>query len=628
MKRRLQLITILLFAGHSMTAQDLALKIPEKATSVASIKSDQLQQLFSIREFNTSPLGQRLLGELSKKANGDYKGIEELGFNLSSTMYYYHQKTDSISYHCFLLPLSDARKFETLFNDTSRARIKQQGDIRTLQTQDNKSLLAWNKDILYVAYASLNTYFFTDSLTASRYGIKDVSEDTYYDEASTVYADSDTTLYVEEAAPTVDTTVYQEETTIDMPPAEDTAIYNEDGLTDIPLPPVVDNEYTRAVKQQDQLKDSIAASWMLTYAMDILNRNSPSILNNADYVRSHDKNAIGSFWMASLHNIYSGYMPYSFLKYGNMLKGYGSFNARLYMDKEHMRITGEMALDEDKANAYRKMYDKKLNKKFLKYIKSDSLIGFMSYAFDTEAYLNELPAIFSHTYGRFDEEIELGGDLLSLMLDEKAIAKVVKGDALIVMTNLSPKESTYTTYVYDENYERKDTVQTKTETLPDLLFMFSSDDTRLIEKLLKYGIKKGKVTFANNIYSLYHSGKNPFNLHVVLKDGIVFMGTSLTDVEQINAGTFQGSVTRQQQELLLKNNMTMFFSPKNLHNKMPVSALSESVNKLLDNSGNVYMKSAGIKGNYISAELVADVPKDQENALKYFLSMFNDFTKK
>ncbi|SFD87420.1 hypothetical protein SAMN05518672_103630 [Chitinophaga sp. CF118] len=633
MRRVLQLIALSLFTGYTGIAQDFSYKIPETASAVASIKSDQLFQLFSIEEFNHSTLGQRLLDELSKKANGSYKSIADLGFNLSSTIYYYHQKTDSISYHCLLIPLTDARKFETLFNETSHASIKQQGEIRILQTDGNKkNLLMWNNDMLYVAYGSLNTYFFNDSLTASRYGIRDLSYiDNPYDE--TVYDTAVITDAAEAAAEAATEAVDTVETTVETEAPMSEAVTEEiPGIP--PVPEAIEeikeeSAYTRANKEQEIIKDSLVSAWMVTYSLDIFNKNnsSPSILNNPAYLRSLDKNAIGSFWLADLQRIYSGYLPYNFLKYGNMLKGYGSVNARLYMDKEHMRITGEMALDEDKADAYRKIYDKKLNKKFLKYIKSDSLIGFMSYAFDTESYLKELPKIFSQTYGTFSEEIDLGGDLLSLMLDEKAIAKVVKGDALILITNLTPKESTYQTYVYDENYERKDTVQTKTETLPDILCMFSSDDTHLIEKLLKYGISKHKIQFANNIYSLYHSTKNPFNLHILLKDGIVFMGTSLTDIEQINAGTYKGNLNKQQKELLLKNNMTMFFSPKNLHDKMPVlemENMSETISKLLGNSGNVYLKSSGIKGNYISAELIADVPNNQENALKYFFSLFND----
>lgn len=621
-----------MFVGHTGIAQDLAFKIPEKAMAVASIKSDQLFRLFSIGEFNASPIGQRLLGDFSKRTGGDYKSIEDAGFNLSSTIYYYNHQTDSISYNCLLIPLKDASKIAALFNDTTRAQIKKQGETNILATS-GRNLIVWNNEMLYVAHGSARNNFFEDSLVASRYGIKHLSYDDYSDE---VVADTTATVY-EDYAAVPDTTVAEPDVEVVAVDTAEATIMIDSPAEEITAEDVVpyeeeESEYDKANKQQEAIKDSLAATWMLPYGLDILNKNnsSPSILNNPDYIRSLDKNALGSFWMIGLQDLYANYLPYNFIRYGNMLKGYGSVNARLYMDKEHMRITGEMALDEDKANAYRKIYDKKLNKKFLKYIKSDSLIGFMSYAFDTEAYLNELPQIFSKsTYGLFSEEIDLGGELLSLMLDEKAIAKVVKGDALILITNLGIRETTYETYVYDENYERKDTVQTKTETLPDILGMFSSDDTHLIEKLLKYGVGKHKIHFENNIYSLNHSNKNPFNLHITIKDGIVFMGTSLTDIEQINTDTYQGNINQQQKELLLNNNMTMFFNPKTLRNKMPSdsSNMSESITKLLGNSGNVYFKSSGIKGNYISGELIADVPNNQENALKYFISLFNDFTK-
>lgn len=650
MKRTLQLLALALFTGHLSIAQDLAHKIPEKALAVASIKSDQLLQLFSITEFDTSALGKRLLGKLSQKTNGNYESIKDLGFNLSSTIYYYNQKTDSISYNCFLIPLSDARKFETImFNEAEHADIKHQGEIRILQTAGNRNLVMWNNEMLYVANGSTSAYFFEDSANASRYGIKALS---YNDDYTTDTAATASSFYydsvVEDSVPlaaTIDLPadmiqIERPDSTTEMiemktDPSDEVVAVPEAAMdaTEETAVEVEEDEYTRASKEQTHIKDSVASIWMLAYGHDVFSKNNTaaSILNNPAYLRSVDKNAIGSFWLSDLQSIYASFLPYSLLKYGNMLNGYGSINARLYMGKDNMRITAEMGLDESKAAAYRKVYDQKLNKKFLKYIKSDSLIGFMSCAFNTESYLNELPSIFSQKLGIYSEEMELAGDMLSLMLDEKAIAKVVKGDALIVMTNISSKETTYSTYEYDENYERRDTVKTKTENIPDILCMFSSDDTQLIEKLLRYGVKKEKIQFANNIYSLAPSNKNPFALHMLMKDGIVFLGTSLNDIEQINSGTYKSNVSKQQQELLLDNNMTWFFSPKNLNSKVPgmkLGEISESVSSLLGRSGNVYLKSSGIKGNYISADLIADVPADQENALKYLFSLFNDFYKK
>jgi hypothetical protein len=208
---------------------------------------------------------------------------------------------------------------------------------------------------------------------------------------------------------------------------------------------------------------------------------------------------------------------------------------------------------------------------------------------------------------------------------------VVKGDALFLLTNLSEKQVTYQTYNYnEETFEYTDTVKTKTETLPDFLFMFSSDDTRLAERLLNYGIKKEKIQLNNGIYSISPSRKNPFNMHVLIKDGIVFLGTSLQDLTQIHDGSFKGNLDKQHKELLTKNNIAMFFSPKGLGAKMPTRELeknNEKISKLLSGAGNVYLTSAGLKDGYISGDLTIDVPKGEENALKYFLNLIEEMDK-
>lgn len=640
MKRLLQLVTLVSCASYTATAQDLAYKIPEKAFSVVSIKSDKLFQLCPANEFNNSTLGKKFLGELSKTANENYKSIEELGINLSSNVYYYYQVTDSINYHGLLVPLTDGSKIEGLFSKQAD-KIKKINGISILERPDQKTVMAWNNQMLYMAYGSLNSYFFSDSAHAAIYGISNTGYDEgYYNDNVTVdtvaYPPLDTAVIVDSAAIAADSAYAEGVIEAPSPVYEDT-----------PAPPVVPDdtaaeeapvEETQAYEEQKRIKDSLTISWLTTSTQQIFDKSNTtsSILNNPGYQRSADNNAIATFWMADIQSVYSTFFPYKyFSKYGNFMRGYGNVNARLYMGKEQIRLTGEMGLDAEKSASYARICDHKLNKKFFKYIKGDSLIGFMSYSFNTEAYMNELPKLLTGSYSsygaRYEEEMMLATDLLSLMLDEKAIAKVIKGDALFLMTNVSKKQVTYQTYNYDEEtFEYKDTVMTKTETLPDFLCMVSSDDTRLIEKLLQYAIRKEKIQLNNGIYSIGQTKKNPFNLHILIKDGIVFLGTSLQDISQIRDGSFKGNLDKQQKELLTKNNMALFFSPKSLGAKMPVDELkedSEKIVKLLGGTGNVYITSAGIKDGYISMDMTADVPKEKENALKYFLDLIDDMGK-
>ncbi|MCF6405032.1 hypothetical protein L3C95_19175 [Chitinophaga filiformis] len=643
MKRLLQLVTLVTCASYTATAQDLAYKIPEKAFSVFSVKSDQLFKLYPTAEFNNSTLGKKLLTQLSKTTDKDYKSIEDLGMNLSANVYYYYQFTDSIKYHGVLIPLADSKKIDVLFAKQADSIQKVNG-VNILPRPKDKTVIAWNEQFLYLTYGSAANYFLADSANAARYGIPVLSGDDYYyyDERDDEHADAVT-------APAIDTVAVE-----DVPVAADTMTYPDSGVIEVPAPapvesvpaiPEVSSEETSAeeagaedmqpYRERRRMMDSVATIWLTASTQQIFEKRNtdPSILNNPGYLRSADNNAVATFWMADLQDIYSSFLPYKLLKYGNIMRGYGNVNARLYMGKENIHLTSELGLDAEKSAIYQQICDRKINKNFLKYIKSDSLIGFMSYSFNTEAYMNEMPKLLLQSYGsnRYSEEMAFAADLVSVMLDEKAIAQVVKGDALFLLTNLSRKQVTYQTYNYnEETFEYKDTVMTKTETLPDFLFMFSSDDTRLVEKLLNYGIKKEKIQLNNGIYSIAQMRKNPFTMHVLIKDGIVFLGTSLQDLTQIHDGSFKGNLDKQHKELLTKNNIALFFSPKSLGAKIPAKELDETnekISKLLAGAGNVYLTSAGLKDGYISGDLTVDVPKGEENALKYFLNLIEEMDK-
>lgn len=638
MKRLLQLVTLVTCASYTATAQDLAYKIPEKAFSVLSVKSDQLFKLYPAADFNNSTLGKKLLTHLSKTTDKDYKSIEDLGTNLSSSVYYYYQVTDSINIHGLLIPLADSRKIDALFAKHADSIQKVNG-VNILPRPQQKTVIAWNEQFLYLAYGSVATYFLTDSANAARYGIPVLSSDDYYQ-----YNDEPSTDAVTE--PAIDTVAIAD---VPQEGAQDMGAYPDSAVVETPviesLPPASEAssddaaaaeetpiEEVQPYEERKRMIDSVATIWLTTSARQIFEKRTtdPSILSNPSYLRSADNSAVATYWMANLESLYTSFLPYKYLKYGNIMRGYGNINVRLYMGKENIRLTSEMGLDAEKSASYEKICDHKINKNFLKYIKSDSLIGFMSYSFNTEAYMNEMPKLLMQSYGsgRYSEEMSMAADLVSVMLDEKAIAQVIKGDALFLLTNLSEKQVTYQSYNYnEETFEYKDTVMTKTETLPDFLFMLSSDDTRLFEKLLNYGIRKEQIVLKNGIYSIAQSKKNPFSMHVLIKDGIVFLGTSLADLTQIHDGSFKGSLDKQHKELLTKNNIALFFSPKGLSARMPAGELektNEKISKLLAGAGNIYLTSAGLKDGYISGDLTIDVPKGEENALKYFLNLIEE----
>jgi len=673
------LIAIFLFLSFNVTrAQDLVKKIPLNAFTVATIKGDNVFKLMFVKDFNESFLGRKLLTETSKSLDQNFTSIEDFGINVEKNMYYFNQLSDSITYNCFLIPIKDARKFESLIQNKEK-KFTQQGDIRTMVLPDSTSILKWNNDMLYFVAGSINSSFFSDSTKSARYGITEIRFQNNYDDvaiadSSVVVSDTVYTTtaepMVEVAAPPIIEKARVQKKASPGKTSKKRSIKKKTGkkkavkpkkvtwtqnvefeMEADPSEEVVDSTATAKVNidaqydtyqqeraEQDAKKKRLALVWMTAQADQIFNGNYQSIENNKSYAASLDNKAIAELWVSSLQDAYNIIAP-GFGTYGKagLMKGYGSLNAKLFMDNKSFRISTGLELSQEQADSYKKILNRKLNKKFLKYVNSEKALGFMSYSIDTKAYLEEFPKLLKQTYGSFmgakmDEEMDLGADLISLLLDEEAVSKVIKGDALFVINGLNTKEVTYTAYEYDDDYKQKEVTKTKNEMFPDFLFMFSSDDTRLINKLIKYGINKNFVTAEGNIYKLMEK-KSPIDVYLQIKDGIVFFGNSLTEMQGIQNNQYGSyKLSKMHKQLLSKNNFSFLFNAKNLVGKVPASEMggdetAKKFNSTLEKMGNVYMKSNPIKGKLVSADISAEIPNGHENALKYLFSLIENAAK-
>ena len=132
----------------------------------------------------------------------------------------------------------------------------------------------------------------------------------------------------------------------------------------------------------------------------------------------------------------------------------------------------------------------------------------------------------------------------------------------------------------------------------------------------------------NDIYTLGGSltKNSPFAFHILIKDGIIFCGTSYRDIQQISNGSYVGNISREHKNLLLKNNVSMLFNPRNVAGKIPATEWNnmrrlEDFNTLMNAMGPMYARTTGIKNGHISGEMIATVSGGKENALKYFFSL-------
>lgn len=667
-------------------AQSLVNKIPADAKAVVTLKGDNLIELMSVKEFNTTFLGKKMLGKMPESVKGQTKTIADFGINLSSVFYYYNQSNDSVSYNCVLAPVSNSGQIDDLFKQSDK-KFTVNEQLRSFYNHDSTEVVIWNNEMLLFVKSSGKETYFSRPEVSKRLGLPVNKDYSLTDSATTAtepaYGGVDYTTTADAAMTVAEP--YSEEPVVarkkkavvrqrkskyhslpkhktskkypkrkklkkaisidDQPVKEESYAVVDTANPDIIIDenaPVsayaqdieIDTATVNANKRIAAIKHKEVASWTKKMISGFFVKdNRSSILSNKDFVKSIDEKAEVTAWIASTEKAVLDFMPTAIFKGINVLNGYGSANVKLYLEKDAIRIGSSITLSNEMAEAFIKINKRKVNKKFLNYVNEDKLTGYMAYALDTKAYLQEYPKLMNRMYGSiYKDEADMATDLFSLLLDEEAVSKVIKGDALFIFNGLKQNEVTYKTYEYKEDNFEKDTItKTKKETSPDFLFMVSTEDTRLLNKLIAYGVKKNVVKNQQGYYEIFTS-KTPMPLYFAIHDGIIFVGTNVDEIKQIVSNQYHAKVSAKHRDAILKSNFSAYFSSKRLAGKIPDNEVTNPVqlirtNRLLNSLGDIYIKSNQIKGNVFSGEISMDIPAKEQNALKYLFSIAEDVEK-
>lgn len=663
----------------TVNAQDLSRKIPVDAMAVMTIKGNNFLELMSAEEFNNTFIGKEMFSKLAKEQNNNYNSVEDFGFNLSSSFYYYNQTNDSVSYNCFLAPVKNLAQLDKVFEQSGK-KFSINGKQRTFFNADSSKIMRWNDEMLLMVLADGRSAYFDRPEIRERFGMSAIEvpqeavavDSAVVSDAVDVAAEAGseqvmdaTDVIIEEPKPRLRSKKKSSHAAksrktklkgkksakksykkkpVKVQPAEEVYMDAAEAAASAAAEAVdsaavvVDTAYSyyddknSPYYKDKKVKTAVVARWTVKMIDDAFTgTDQNSILKNADFTKNIDQKAEATIWVAGVEKLGKAFMPSTpYLKDFNFLSGYGTANAKLYLEEKSIRISSAMTFGEEMGSVLRKVHQRKLNKAFLKYVNEDKLIGYMAYSMDTKAYLQEYPKLVSKIYGSlYSDEIGMATDLFSLVLDEEAISKVIKGDGIFIFNGLSQKEVSYKSYDYnEENFETTEVMKTKKETLPDFLAMISTEDTRLINKLIAYGVKKEVVKSKNSYYEVTIP-KSPLALYFTIKDGIIFLGTNAIDMEQIVSNTYQAKVSGRHKSALLGNNYAAYFSPKRLAGKIPAEELGspakiEKANKTLNSLGDIYMRSYPMNGNTFAGEISMDTPADQKNSLKYLFSVIEN----
>lgn len=680
-------LSYILLCGILMPVAAKAQKVipaPKDAKFVLEYNLPFIFSQTSAERLNLSEIGSQVYEELFLK-NKNYESefdISKSGIDHSRKAYMHVVSTDSIEYTVRLLPVQNIELFRKAvdINASTQQTKVAKGTFYDLKFRD-LAFIPNAADYAILVSASSTYKAFDDSARAARWGIEHDNGNSW-DEATTVEtlaspeewtevvevspveaAPDDVPVPVaiappappksarqaaEEAAAAAKAAAEDAEDAAAVAVAVEDDTYDEDDyLVDSAAPAVAAVEYTYNDAQYEAYqskKDSIFTIWKKDFVTEFINENrdSYSRLQELKDFEAPAQNAAATFYMNNLgfniRDLYGMYGLFGMRRYGNealsvpLNENWSMI--QLNFEPNSIRLNATSRLTDQMAKSSNRIYKRKFNKKFSKYINSQTDIGVTGMAMNTQNYLEETPVMVKDVmkgFGMWTEEASLIADVFSIVVDEKATGKVIRGDGAFVMTNVKEKEYQSIRYKWDEEtYESSEEEVKEKEMLPNFLMMFSTKDEAIIKKLLDYGVHKGAYDRKDNIYFAKKlSGRyDPFEYFCTVKDGIVFFGTEKQEIENIRDGKHRGNVSGSDKKLIRNNSVFGWFHPKRLVGKFGKSDDDNlkmvKVNNMLNSLGVMQFNSGKVKNNKVRADFNLMTPNNRANSFEYLMYLIDD----
>lgn len=633
--------------GTSVKAQDLIKQIPEDAEMIAAFNVKDI-----VQKANANKLNELLqkAGFFEKSGISASNDIKNLGVDLSQTAYFYTRKTDSISFTEFIFSLNNRGQFEKLLHEAGEPKAFANG--YTSIGLKAGSMLVYNDRVARFISATTNTTFLDNDSIASRYGIKKVDYVARPADDEDAWADT-TVAAVDSVAEVWD----EDEKPLAVPVAPPVAIAVEPdtiaaAATEV-LPPVVDIAGVDAVemhdpsyydslytayedqnRKNDSIRNSLRDKWLLNEVTRLLSGSYKS-LSITDQAKVLKNLGLVRLYVPRVEDLYRGLMPYTTslpyyymgIKLDKFKTGYQDGLLDLVQEGNVLKLKGSVGLDKALAEMTKRMYARKPNSKFSKYL-TDKTLGFFNVNINSEAYLREMPAYMAKYYsgllGPQQDVVEWGLMALEIALDEKAIAQVMPGDHLVVVNGLRKFKKDYIDYTYDDDYNATEVKKTKEETLPVFIWMFTSKDQRLIKKGLDMAVSKQVGQVYDGIYAFSKQKAKDFPMYVLLKEDLVMVSNDSLSLNDIRQNKMNAPANKDFVKLMKQNKMSAAIDLQKLPTMLKEMGVTpgkqwETTMEQLNQYGSTAITSKGVVGNRAEVEMSTRLPQTNDGAISYLL---------
>ncbi|MEO9533683.1 MAG: hypothetical protein ABJG68_01690 [Crocinitomicaceae bacterium] len=615
------LLLFSLFLSFISLSQDLSKKLAEQSNYLFTINGGVITEQVSKEEISSSEVFHEMMDEFFR-GHAKVENLDELGIDYNQRIYFSAEQGNDVQFSLMTYHIKDISAFERLVNSSEYNPTFETKNGLNYLSYDEQSKLVWNK-----SYALLITVYYNGQ-EYNDWGYNGYFYDDYF------YEEYE---YAEEVA------VEVEEVPLEEMTEEEWNAYMKEKDEERERKRK-EREEKRKKKEQEKAerKEKREAIEQEELNKRITQFFSDELLNSKKYLPLElDEEAAATFWYPNYISFldpffygvgYYYYRPYPF--YGGLFGMTNFFNGEIvvngYLEENQLRMDAKMNYFGDLEDTYANIFSQKIDKSYANFL-SESDLGFMSLSVNTEEILNEYPNLIENMMSMYDtsftEEYKLFAELFTIAVDEKAIAELFTGDALIIMNGLGMKEVTKYVYEYDEEYNYERVLKTQMELLPDFSFISGSNRPDIIEKFVKLGLKHELLESIKDGYKFIDKHNDfPLPVYFTYTDEH-FIFTSDADKMSSYKSQEKGDASKDQKNLLLKNNGAFHLNAKDLVGKILMSeevrrserrifTAMESEISTID----AYMKYEK-GGNHIVA--TAPVPESEENGAKYLLHFFN-----
>lgn len=542
---------------------------PIKSNSIVEVNLKNAFKYISQDTYNNSKWARKLMNQVLQTSYANSFGslddsvvqIKNFGIDLNKTVYLHRVVTDSCIYKVSLIPLTNAQQLKELVITGSGSVAGMDYALGKIYKTGKKALIYIQPDYAITITGDYDDSFFRDSVNSARYNV-------HYPYDSYTYATESAAVDKAEA-PYVDT-AYSVDDVIGVQSA-DSAYEPDESVTQS-----IDDEADKSESDYDRYYngvDSVTYVWLQAYLEQLLKSDfstSQQLAKLKNY-KSPAAGTIMSYYFLDdlllplFH--YFGYLPYL---YGKKTKFSTRFSddwtvydlkiegRNLVLDSRYFTSSQNLAF-------LKKINKQKPDKKMLRYINENTDLGVMSVAMNTENYLLGMPDILANIYNGNSKKESLANvlaDLTKTIFDERAIAKIFPGKALIIANGVKEIEHRSVSYTTDTvDFEQKaDTIYTKKK-MPTFIGMVATHREDMVERWLRLAVQKGALTNKDGIYSIQ---KKEFDKlyslfawegHFYLKKGVLFFASELKDIQEIKNNTYKGGRLSTVNKRKLNNNI-------------------------------------------------------------------------